>query len=105
MPEQEPGNPADSVTLAFASGSANLSQPDQLALKELAARRGNKIIEALGRGEASSALPAAQETAITLGFSRAQAIAKALQADGVPEAAIQVMSLAGGRGGAAKLLE
>lgn len=105
MPEQEAGNPADSVNLAFVPGSANLSQPDQLALKELAARRGNKIIEALGRGEATSALPAAQETAITLGFSRAQAIAKALQADGVPEGAIQVMSLAGGRGGAAKLVE
>jgi outer membrane protein OmpA-like peptidoglycan-associated protein len=105
MPEEEQGNPANSVNLAFTPGSANLSQPDQLALKELAARRGNKIIEALGRGEATSAVPAAQETAITLGFSRAQAIAKALQADGVPEGAIQVMSLAGGRGGAAKLVE
>jgi outer membrane protein OmpA-like peptidoglycan-associated protein len=105
MPEEEPGNPADSVTLAFVPGSASLSPPDQQALKQLASRRGNKIIEALGRGEATSAMPAAQETAITLGFSRAQAIAKALQADGVPEGAIQVMSLAGGRGGAAKLVE
>lgn len=75
------------------------------ALKALAARRGNKVIEALGRGDAAGNAPAAQQQAVTLGFARAEAIAKALRDAGVPESAIQVMSLANGRGGAAQLVE
>ena len=104
-PGEVAGNPANTVEVTFPAGSATLSQPDTLSLKALAARRGGKTIEALGRGDAAEASPSAQETAVTLGFARAQAIAKALQADGVPPNAIQVMSLAGGRGGAAKLVE
>ncbi len=104
-PGEAPSNPADMVEVAFPPGSATITQPDALSLKALAARRGNKLMEALGRGDAASAAPSAQQTAITLGFARAQAIAKALQAAGVPDNSIQVMSLAGGRGGAAKLIE
>ena len=75
------------------------------ALKALVGKRGNRAIEALGRGDAASADPAAQEQAVTLGFARAQAIAAVLAANGVPKGAIQVMSLASGRGGMAQLLE
>ena len=93
------------VAVAFGAGSAALTEDDVAALKALAARRGNKVVEALGHGDAAANAPAAQQQAVTLGFARAQAIAKALRDSGVPESAIQVMSLAGGRGGAAKLVE
>jgi hypothetical protein len=75
------------------------------ALQSLAGKRGNRVIEALGRGDAASADPAAQDQAVTLGFARAQAIAAALAASGVPRAAIQVMSVAAGRGGMAQLIQ
>ena len=87
------------------AGSAALTEGDVAALKSLAARRGNKVIEALGRGDGVGNAPAAQAQAVTLGFARAQAIAKALRDSGVPENAIQVMSFASGRGGAAQLVE
>lgn len=105
MPEEAPANPASLVEVTFAEGSAALPASGVAALKALAGKRGNRLVEALGRGEAVSAAPDAQEKAVTLGFERAQAIAKALRSDGVPESAIQVMSLAGGRGGMAKLVE
>ena len=104
-PTPQPTTSADTVAVAFGAGSAALTEGDVAALKGLAARRGNKVVEALGHGDGAGNAPAAQQQAVTLGFARAQAIAKALRDAGVPESAIQVMSLAGGRGGAAKLVE
>ena len=108
VPTQAPAQTtvsANGVDVAFGAGSAALTEGDVAALKSLAARRGNKVIEALGRGDGVGNAPAAQAQAVTLGFARAQAIAKALRDAGVPENAIQVMSFASGRGGAAQLVE
>ncbi len=98
-------NSATTVTIEFAPASASVPPGSLPALKALAAKRGNHVIEALGRGDAGSADPAAQQQAVTLGFARAQAIAAALAASGVPRGAIQVMALATGSGGMAQLIE
>ncbi|MGH7153406.1 MAG: hypothetical protein ACREF3_05705, partial [Acetobacteraceae bacterium] len=98
-------NPANTVEVQFAPQSSSIPPASLPALKALAAKRGNHVIEALGRGDAPSADPTAQEQAVTLGFARAQAIAAALAASGVPRGAIQVMSLASGSGGMAQLLD
>jgi outer membrane protein OmpA-like peptidoglycan-associated protein len=98
-------NPADSLEIEFAPGAASLPPSSLPAIKALAGKRGNRVIEALGRGDAASADPTAQEQGVTLGFARAQAIAAALAANGVPRGAIQVMSVAAGRGGMAQLIQ
>ena len=98
-------NPATTVVIEFAPESASVPPASLPALKALAAKRGNHVIEALGRGDAGSADPTAQQQAVTLGFARAQAIAAALAASGVPRGAIQVMALAAGSGGVAQLVE
>jgi len=98
-------NPATTVVIEFAPQSASVPPASLPALKALAAKRGNHVIEALGRGDAGSADPTAQQHAVTLGFARAQAIAAALAASGVPRGAIQVMALAAGSGGVAQLVE
>jgi outer membrane protein OmpA-like peptidoglycan-associated protein len=97
--------PATSVLIEFAPDSSSVPAASLPALKALAAKRGAHVIEALGRGDASSSDPAAQQHAVTLGFARAQAIAAALAASGVPRGAIQVMALAAGSGGVAQLVE
>jgi outer membrane protein OmpA-like peptidoglycan-associated protein len=98
-------NAATTVVIEFAPQSASVPPAALPALKALAAKRGNHVIEALGRGDAGSADPTAQQQAVTLGFARAQAIAAALAASGVPRGAIQVMALAAGSGGVAQLVE
>jgi outer membrane protein OmpA-like peptidoglycan-associated protein len=98
-------NPATTVVIEFAPDSASVPPASLPALKALAAKRGNHVIEALGHGDAGSSDPTAQQQAVTLGFARAQAIAAALAASGVPRGAIQVMALAAGSGGMAQLVE
>ncbi len=93
------------MTIEFAPASSSVPPASLPALKALAAKRGNHVIEALGRGDAGSADPSAQQQAVTLGFARAQAIAAALASSGVPRGAIQVMALATGSGGMAQLIE
>ena len=53
-------------------------------LKAFAARRGNGAIAVTGYGDATSSDPDAQSAALSLGLSRAQAMANALTGDGVP---------------------
>jgi outer membrane protein OmpA-like peptidoglycan-associated protein len=102
---QPAANPATTVLIQFSPASSSVPSDSLPALKALAAKRGNHVIEALGRGDASSSDPASQQQAVTLGFARAQAIAAALAASGVPRGAIQVMALAAGSGGMAQLVE
>ncbi len=97
------GPAADRVAVAFAPGSAVLPTAALPGLHALAARRGSRAIEALGQGAATSADPTAQLAATKLGLARAQAIAAALEAAGVPAAAIQLRSDASGTGGIARL--
>ncbi len=74
-------------------------------LKQFAARRGTGIIAVTGFGEAASSDPSAQSAALTLGLSRAQAMAAALTSAGVPASAVQVDAEAIGRGGMARLVQ
>jgi hypothetical protein len=102
-PPAMPGPTADRVAVPFAPGSAVMPTAALPALRALAARRGNRTIEALGQGDAASATPQAQDAAVKLGLARAHAIAATLEAAGVPGSAIQIRSAASGKGGTARL--
>jgi outer membrane protein OmpA-like peptidoglycan-associated protein len=95
----------NTVSITFLGGSATLSPSATDALKQLSARRGKGIIAVTGYGEAVSSDPDAQSKALTLGMTRAQAIATALTAAGVPASAVQVDAEAIGRGGTARLVQ
>jgi outer membrane protein OmpA-like peptidoglycan-associated protein len=98
-------NTANTVSVTFVSGSADLPATAAATLKTLAAQRGSGIIAVTGYGDASSSDPDAQSAALTLGLSRAQAMAAALTSAGVPRSAVQVDAEAIGRGGAARLVK
>ena len=91
--------------MTFVTGSADLPLPAADSLKQLAARRGSGVIAVTGYGDAASNDPDAQSAALTLGLSRAQAMAAALTAAGVPASAVQVDAEASGRGGTARLVQ
>jgi outer membrane protein OmpA-like peptidoglycan-associated protein len=98
-------NPADTVSITFITGSADLPALGSTTLKGLAGRRGSGIIAVTGYGEAASNDPDAQSAALTLGLSRAKAMAAVLTAAGVPATAVQVDAEAVGHGGTARLVQ
>lgn len=98
---QRPGE----VQIEFVAGSSALPPGANDLLKELAAKRGSAAIALTGHGEAASDDPAAQSVALNLALARAQATAKALVADGVPESAIRIGADASGRGADARLIQ
>jgi outer membrane protein OmpA-like peptidoglycan-associated protein len=100
-----PSDPANSVSLTFVTGSAALPTAGADTLKQLAARRGSGMIAVTGYGDAASNDPDAQSAALSLGLSRAQAMAAVLTAAGVPATAVQVDAAAVGRGGTARLVQ
>ena len=100
-----PVNPASTVDVAFAPTSAVLPAASAEALRALAKRRGAHAIAVVGRGDTDAADPAVQSQAVSLGLKRAEAIAQALAADGVPANAVRLNALANGRGGSATLVE
>ena len=100
-----PPNPANTVSVTFVTGSAALPPTATDTLKQLAARRGDGMIAVTGYGDAASNDPDAQSAALALGLSRAQAMAAALTAAGVPASAVQVDAAAIGRGGTARLVQ
>jgi outer membrane protein OmpA-like peptidoglycan-associated protein len=114
-PASEPGSPqavnapatdpASTVSVAFTNGSAALSATADDTLKRLAARRGAGTIVITGYGDDTASDPNAQSAALTLGLSRAQAMASALVSAGVPGSAVQVGAEASGRGGTARLVQ
>ena len=87
------------------TGSAALPTAGADTLKQLAARRGSGMIAVTGYGDAASNDPDAQSAALSLGLSRAQAMAAVLTAAGVPATAVQVDAAAVGRGGTARLVQ
>jgi outer membrane protein OmpA-like peptidoglycan-associated protein len=91
--------------VTFITGSAALAPSAASTLRQLAARRGNGVITVTGYGDAASNDPDAQSAALTLGLSRAQAMAAALTSAGVPPSAVQVDAEAIGRGGSARLVQ
>jgi outer membrane protein OmpA-like peptidoglycan-associated protein len=82
-----------------------LSKAESDSLRQLATKRGAAWIAVTGYGEATSSDPAAQATALSLGLNRAQAMAIALTAAGVPPATVRLDAEALGRGGVARLLD
>jgi outer membrane protein OmpA-like peptidoglycan-associated protein len=95
--------PAASVV--FTEGSASLPPPEVAEVKSFAGKRGNGVILVTGFGDAASSEPAAQSAAITLGLSRAQAVADTLKQAGVPGNAIRVSAEAAGSGASLRLLQ
>ena len=91
--------------MAFAGGSAALSPTALKEVKAFAAKRGGGTIAVTGYGDAASSDPAAQSAAVSLGLSRAQAVANALSAAGVPPDAVRVNAEAAGRGASLRLLQ
>jgi outer membrane protein OmpA-like peptidoglycan-associated protein len=98
-------NAASAVNVTFVNGSAALTPTATDTLKQLATRRGTGMIAVTGYGDAASNNPDAQSAALALGLSRAQAMAAALTAAGVPASAVQVDAAAIGRGATARLVQ
>jgi len=89
------------VTVPFAAGSAELAAPALTALRQLAIRRGSAVIAVTGYGDAASSDPPAQSSAMPLAWARAQSIAGALRAAGVPMTMLRMTAEATGFGGVA----
>jgi hypothetical protein len=87
--------PGPAVQLAFVPHSAILPLTDLPALQKFAASRGGASILAGGFGD---------DTSLKLAVARAQRLADALTADGVPAAAIKLTAQAGGHGGFVQLV-
>ena len=98
---QRPGE----VQIEFVAGSSALPPGADDLLKGLAAQRGAAAIALTGHGDATSEDPAVQSAALSLALARAQAAAKVLVADGVPESAIRLGAEASGRGADARLIQ
>lgn len=95
---------AETINLDFVRGSDALSPEAAATAKQVATRLGNGAVIITGHGDADSSDPAVQTAAASLGLARAQAVAKALLAAGVPSAAVNVDAEAAGRGATLRLL-
>jgi outer membrane protein OmpA-like peptidoglycan-associated protein len=93
------------ITVEFVPGSAALPPGAADILKGIAAKRGQAVVAVTGYGDATSSDPDAQTAALSLGLSRAQAVASALSTDGVPAAVVRVGAEAGGRGASVRLVQ
>ena len=89
----------------FDRGSAALNDQALTEVKELAAIRGDNGIAVTGYGDAASSDASAQSAALGLGLSRANALATALVAQGVPYARLRLNAEAAGRGASVRLLQ
>lgn len=103
MPPATPG--ISSASIVFVEGSIALSAPAADEVKSFAAGRGKGIIVVTGYGNSASSDPSAQSAALGIGLARANAIADALKADGVPADAVRVNAEASGRGASLRLLQ
>jgi outer membrane protein OmpA-like peptidoglycan-associated protein len=104
-PSGEPVSSGNTVAVVFANGISAMPPSSSAPLHTLAGKRGNGLIAVTGYGDAADASPDAQAAALKLGLARAQAIASALVADGVPASAVQIDAQAMGRGGTARLVK
>jgi outer membrane protein OmpA-like peptidoglycan-associated protein len=97
-PPLPPRAPPLGATVYFRPGDAVLDSSQGETIKQAANHRGNGAIEVEGHGDAQSDTPAAQDAALHLGIRRAQAVAKALEADRVPATKIRISATAFERG-------
>jgi outer membrane protein OmpA-like peptidoglycan-associated protein len=102
-PREVPRPAGDSVD--FSPGSTDLTLPALELIQTLAAGRGDHGIAVIGYGGAATADPLVQSQALDLAMRRAQALATALVAQGVPYAALRIDAEAAGRGAILRLLQ
>jgi outer membrane protein OmpA-like peptidoglycan-associated protein len=93
------------ILINFDRGSAGLNDQALTEVKELTAIRGDDGIAITGYGDAISSDAGAQSNALSLGLSRASALATALVAQGVPYARLRLNAEAAGRGASVRLLQ
>ncbi len=98
-------SPPVGAIIDFPQNSATLDDPALAEVKALAASRGDRGIAITGYGGATSSDPVVQSDALGLGLARAQALATALVAQGVPFAMLRLNAEAAGRGATLRLLE
>jgi outer membrane protein OmpA-like peptidoglycan-associated protein len=96
---------SNAVAVEFVQGSATLPPGAADVLKGVATKRGTAVIAVTGYGDAASNDPDVQSAALSLGLSRAQAVANVLTGDGVPVASVRVGAEAGGRGASVRLVQ
>jgi outer membrane protein OmpA-like peptidoglycan-associated protein len=89
----------------FARRSTVLDDASLTNVKAIAAARGDRGIAITGYGDASSSDALGQAAALDLGLKRAQALATALVARGVPYASLRLNAEAAGRGATLRLLQ
>lgn len=104
-PPPAPRLASDSNQIDFPKGAATLDDPALAAVKALAATLGNRGVAVTGYGDAATSDAVGQSAALGLGLSRAQAVATALVADGVPYARLRLNAEAAGRGATLRLLQ
>jgi len=92
------------IGIDFDRGSAVLNDAALAEVKVLATIRGDDGIAITGYGDAISSDAIVQSNAAGLGLSRAQALATALVAQGVPFARLRLNAEAAGRGASLRLL-
>jgi len=97
--------PPAGIGIDFSPNSAALDDPALAEVKALADSRGDRGIAVTGYGGATSSDPVVQSDALKLGLSRAQALATALVAQGVPYAMLRVNAESAGRGASLRLLQ
>ncbi len=97
--------PLNGTAIDFSRGSASLSDPALSDVKALAAGRGDRGIAVTGHGDAASSDALGQSEALGLALRRAQAVATALVAQGVPYGFLRINAEAAGRGASLRLLQ
>ena len=97
--------PGPPVGVAFPPGSAILPSGASASIRALANQRGDGTVLVVGYGEAASNDPSAQQKALALAVSRAQAVASVLATAGVPADHIQIDAQASGSGAAARIID
>ena len=96
---------AGSIVVPFAPAATTLSPEAAAAVHAAAVQtRPTTRIVVTGYGDAGTSDPSTQATALTPAMLRAQAIARALTAEGIPAGAIASDAQAEGRGGAVRLV-
>ncbi|MGD0432854.1 MAG: OmpA family protein [Acetobacteraceae bacterium] len=100
-----PAAPVQGMEVDFDRGSAALNDAALAEVKTIAGIRGDDGVAVTGYGDATTADAGAQSNAVALGLSRAQNLATALVARGVPYARLRLNAEASGRGASLRLLQ
>jgi outer membrane protein OmpA-like peptidoglycan-associated protein len=96
---------AGGAPVDFDAGSATLNDAALTEVREFAAIRGDRGIAITGYGDAASSDALGQSQAAALGLARAQSLATALVAQGVPFARLRLNAESAGRGAVLRLLQ